>query len=152
MTKAKKSRPQPRTATVRRLHEAPAQRKGCVLFVDDEEALVQIGQEMLDYLGYEAVVRTRSPEALAAFRAAPEQFDLVVTDYEMPHMSGEVLARELRDIRPDIPIILCTGSSVMTGVNAHRLGFDALLRKPFRLDNIALAIDLALTPRSLQKS
>ena len=106
---------------------------------------------MLDYLGYEAVVKTLSPEALAVFRAAPEQFDLVMTDYEMPHMSGEVLARELRDIRPDIPIILCTGSSAMTGENAHRLGFDALLRKPFRLDDITSVIDLALTPRSPQK-
>jgi CheY-like chemotaxis protein len=123
-----------------------------VLFVDDEEALVQIGQEMLDYLGYEAVVRTRSPEALAVFRAAPEQFALVATDYEMSHMSGEALASELRDIRPDIPIILCTGSSVMTGVNAPRLGFDVLLRKPFRPDDIASAIDLALTPRPPQKS
>ena len=134
-----------------RLQGTPAQRKGCVLFVDDEEALVQIGREMLDYLGYEAVVKTLSPEALAVFRAAPEQFDLVMTDYEMPHMSGEVLARELRDIRPDIPIILCTGSSAMTGENAHRLGFDALLRKPFRLDDITSVIDLALTPRSPQK-
>jgi CheY-like chemotaxis protein len=123
-----------------------------VLFVDDEEALVQIGQEMLDYLGYEAVVRTRGPEALAVFRATPEQFDLVVTDYEMPHMSGETLARELRDIRPDIPIILCTGSGAMTGESAHRLGFDTLLRKPFRVDDIASAIDLARTQRSSQKS
>jgi CheY-like chemotaxis protein len=123
-----------------------------VLFVDDEEALAQIGREMLDYLGYEAVVRTRGPEALAVFRAAPEQFDLVVTDYEMPHMSGEALARALRDICPDIPIILCTGSSAMTGESAHQLGFATLLRKPFRLDDIASAIDLALMQRSPRQS
>jgi CheY-like chemotaxis protein len=149
MAQAKKLRPKKRTAPVRHLQEPSAHRKGCVLFVDDEELLVQIGQEMLAYLGYETVVRTRSIEALAAFRATPDQFDLVVTDYDMPQMSGEELARQLRDIRPDIPIILCTGGSIISDEDAvHQLGFDTLLRKPFRLDDIASAIALVITHRS----
>jgi CheY-like chemotaxis protein len=87
--------------------------------------------------------------ACSPFRAAPEQFDLVVTDYEMPHMSGEALVRAWRDIRPDIPIILCTGNSMMTEESAHQRGFAALLHKPFRLNDMASAIDLALTHHSL---
>ena len=135
-----------------RLQGTPAQRKGCVLFVDDEEALVQIGREMLDYLGYEAVVKTLSAEALAVFRAAPEQFDLVMTYYEMAQMSGEVSGSLAAGYSSETVVLQCTGGSAMTGENAHRLGLDALLRKLFRLDDITSVIDLALTPRSPQES
>jgi CheY-like chemotaxis protein len=128
------------------------QSKGCVLFVDDDELLVQMMQEMLACLGYKAVVRTGSLEALASFQEAPHHFDFVLTDLDMPYMTGEALARQLWEIRPDIPIILCTGGSAMTWEKAQLLGFDALLTKPFGLHDIALAIERVLTQRAAQKT
>ena len=82
----------------------------CVLFVDDEESLARFGGEMLESLGYYAVVRMSASEALQAFRMAPQRFDLLITDRTMPNMSGDALARECRLLRPDLPIILCSGS------------------------------------------
>ena len=100
----------PTTSTVDVEEPLPGGRER-LLFVDDEAALVHLWQAALEHLGYSVVVCTSSLEALDVFRAAPQNFDLVVTDYTMPTMTGEVLAHELRRIRPDIPIILYTGFS-----------------------------------------
>jgi len=86
-----------------------------ILFVDDEQVLVNIGKEMLERLGYEVTARTSSIEALELFRVKPDQFDLVITDMTMPNMTGEKLAKEIMGIRADIPIILCTGYSEHIG-------------------------------------
>jgi signal transduction histidine kinase/ActR/RegA family two-component response regulator len=102
-----------------------------ILFVDDEAMLVRLGQELLTRLGYTVTGYTNSTEALNAFRAAPHQFDLVITDQTMPTMTGEALVKALRDIRPDLPIVLCTGFSyAMTKDKAAALGIDAFLLKP----------------------
>src|SRR5262249_9215521 len=82
-----------------------------ILFVDDEPTLTHMAAEMLMRLGYETTVYTSSVEALETFCRAPWQFDMVITDQTMPVMTGERLAQELRCIRPDMPIILCTGFS-----------------------------------------
>jgi PAS domain S-box-containing protein len=86
-------------------------RKGneSILLVDDEDQIVRMVQETLKRLGYHVTPRTSSIEALEAFRAQPDKFDLVITDMTMPNMTGAELAPKLLDIRPDIPIILCTG-------------------------------------------
>lgn len=81
----------------------------CILLVDDEENLIYGTERMLKQLGYRVVARTDPRQALYVFRSEPDQFDLVITDQSMPRMSGIELARELTRIRPDIPIILCTG-------------------------------------------
>jgi PAS domain S-box-containing protein len=112
-----------------------------ILFVDDEASLARLGQEMLERLGYTVIVRTSSVEALEAFRAMPERFDLVITDQTMPNMTGEKLARELRRIRPNIPIILCTGfSHVMTPEKARALSIDAYLLKPLVTHDLGATI------------
>ncbi len=104
---------------------------GSILFVDDEEAIALLGQGMLEHFGYEVTVFTNSVEALETFRRAPHRFDLVITDQTMPSLTGEVLARELRRIRPDIPIVLCTGfSHVIDAEKAYAQGIDAFLMKP----------------------
>jgi signal transduction histidine kinase/CheY-like chemotaxis protein len=91
--------------------EAVPHGSGRILFVEDEATLAHLGQDLLGRLGYEVVVHTSSVEALATFQAAPQHFDLVITDQTMPQMTGAQLADELRRLRPNIPIILCTGFS-----------------------------------------
>jgi PAS domain S-box-containing protein len=121
--------------------EAVPRGQECILLVEDEAALARLGQQMLERLGYQVVTRTSSIEALEAFRATPQRFDLVVTDQTMPNLTGDALARELRRIRPDIPIILCTGfSHLMTAEKARALGIDAFLMKPLVARDLSLAI------------
>ena len=80
-----------------------------ILFVDDEEALVEMGEDILAELGYEVTSRMNGREALALLRLDPSRFDLVITDQTMPEMTGIELAREILAIRADMPIIMCTG-------------------------------------------
>ncbi|MBI9084672.1 MAG: response regulator [Desulfobacterales bacterium] len=109
-----------------------------ILFVDDEQALADVGLQMLQRLGYHVVPRTSSVEALEAFRAHPDRFDLVVTDQTMPNMTGTELAREIHRIRPDIPIILCTGfSEKFPGELGPGIGIDDFLFKPIALRDFA---------------
>ena len=82
-----------------------------ILFVDDEEALVEMGEDILAELGYEVTSRMSSREALALFKSDPSRFDLVITDQTMPDMTGVELAKEILAIRPDMPVIMCTGFS-----------------------------------------
>jgi PAS domain S-box-containing protein len=112
-----------------------------ILFVDDEQALVDIGRQMLEHLGYELITRTNSIEALELFKAEPDGFDLVITDMTMPNMTGEKLARAMMKIRPDIPIILCTGfSERITEKNAGKIGIRKLAMKPLAMRDLAEAI------------
>jgi PAS domain S-box-containing protein len=105
-----------------------------ILFIDDEQALVSMGKAFLESLGYDVVIETSSREALALFIRQPDGFDLVITDMTMPEMTGERLAKELRRIRPDIPIILCTGfSHHLNEEEAKAIGIGAFLMKPFGL-------------------
>ena len=67
------------------------------------------GKKMISGLGYDVTALTDSREALDLFKEDPKQFDLVITDTTMPHMPGDILAQEMMKIRPDIPIIICTG-------------------------------------------
>jgi len=80
-------------------------------YVADALSFTLLGYERLTDLGYNVVVKTSSVEALEALRLGPERFDLVITDQTTPSLTGEGLARALRRIRPDIPVILCTGCS-----------------------------------------
>jgi CheY-like chemotaxis protein len=119
--------------------------KESILFVDDEEVIVQIGKVMLTSLGYDFVGTTDSLEALNLFRAQPERFDLIITDMTMPNMTGVELARELMSIQPDIPIILCTGfSETITPERAKAIGLKDFIMKPIITSQIATAIRHAL--------
>jgi CheY-like chemotaxis protein len=112
--------------------------KGRVLFIDDEEILVESARPMLERLGYSVTTTTDALEALEEFRAHPEAFDLVITDQTMPQLTGEKLAQELLRVRPDIPIILCTGySEMIQEENAKALGIQEFLLKPFSIGEIA---------------
>jgi PAS domain S-box-containing protein len=119
--------------------------KECILFVDDEEALVQLGKGMLSRLGYEVIGRTSSPEALELFRARPNRFDIVITDMTMPNMTGIELAREIMHIRPSVPVVLCTGfSEAITPEKAKAMGIKEFIMKPILQRQIAAAIRRAI--------
>lgn len=121
------------------------QGSGCILFVDDEQTVSEVGAGLLAQLGYEVVACRSGTAALETFRTTPQQFVAVVTDQTMPHMTGEHLARELRRIRPDIPIVLCTGfSHVMDAEKAHAMGINAFCMKPLTLRDLAHTLQQVL--------
>jgi len=119
-----------------------------ILFVDDEETLVDLGKLILGRLGYKVVTRTNSIEALELFKAQPDYFDLIITDMSMPNMTGVDLAREVMKIRTDIPIILCTGySTLISEERAEEMGFKAFIMKPLLRQDLAETIRRVLPNR-----
>lgn len=112
-----------------------------ILFVDDEEDIVCMTQQILERLGYQVTSRTSSMEALGAFKARPDAFDLVITDMTMPNMTGVELAPRLREIRSDIPIIICTGfSEIIDEDKAKAMGIRAYVTKPIVIKEMAKII------------
>ncbi|ETW99807.1 MAG: hypothetical protein ETSY1_13665 [Candidatus Entotheonella factor] len=119
-----------------------------ILFVDDEEMLARLGKEMLTHMGYDVVTYTSSLEALQAFQANPQSFDLVITDQTMPEMTGVNLVEQLRRVQSDIPIILCTGfSHLVNAETAHALGVEAFVMKPEGTRDLAVTIRRVLDKR-----
>ena len=119
-----------------------------ILFIDDEESIVDIGHFMLKSFGYNVVVQHGSIEGLQAFEQEPHSFDLVITDQTMPHMTGYDLAQKIMNIRPDIPIILCTGySETVSEEQANALGIKAFVMKPLNWNNIAKTVRRVLDNR-----
>jgi len=112
-----------------------------ILLVDDELAIVEMGKQTLGSLGYEVTARTSSYEALELFKAKPDRFDLVITDMTMPNLTGDDLAKELIRIKPDIPIIICTGYSArINKEQALAMGIRAFVSKPVLRRDIAKTI------------
>ena len=112
-----------------------------ILFVDDEEVLMQLGKDILTDLGYEVVGKTRSIDAFDLFRSRPDHFDLVITDMTMPTMTGIDLARAMLRIRPGIPIILCTGfSEIISEEKAKDMGICRFIMKPISRKDLAKAV------------
>jgi two-component system, cell cycle sensor histidine kinase and response regulator CckA len=120
---------------------------GCesILLVDDEEPVVRMEQMILERLGYQVTTRTSSPDALAAFKANPSKFDLVISDRGMPNMTGDRLASKLMAIRPEIPIILCTGfGNESDKLHAKSKGVKGFLMKPVAKGDLAVMVRKAL--------
>jgi CheY-like chemotaxis protein len=115
-----------------------------ILIVDDELPIARMSSQILQRLGYSVTIRTSSIEAMALFRAKPDEFDLVITDMTMPNMTGDELAIELMKIRQDIPVILCTGySKKISDETASEIGIKAFAYKP------VVKADLAKTVRKV---
>jgi CheY-like chemotaxis protein len=112
-----------------------------VLFVDDEQALADLGARILRRLGYQVQSFTQSRQALTAFQQAPEAYDLVITDQTMPGLTGLELANAVRALRPNFPIILCTGhSDQVSESNASDMAISLFLFKPLSAANLAQAV------------
>jgi signal transduction histidine kinase/CheY-like chemotaxis protein len=118
-----------------------------ILLVDDEQMLAEMVKKMLERLGYEVTARMSSQEALEVFAESPDQFDVVVTDQTMPGMTGLDLAGQLLRIRPDIPIILCTGySTIISEEAAKAAGVREFALKPLAKRDIARLLRKVLDP------
>jgi PAS domain S-box-containing protein len=129
-------------------HEIPTGSER-ILFVDDEEPLVELGEEVLAELGYEVTSRMSSGEALELLKADPHRFDLVITDQTMPEMTGVELAREILALRADMPIIMCTGfSHAVDADKAGSAGIRAFAMKPLTKREIARTIRRVLDGHS----
>jgi PAS domain S-box-containing protein len=116
-----------------------------VLFVDDEDAVVGFGKEALESLGYHPVVCRTAAEAWEIFHVDPKRFDLLITDRSMPGMSGDRLAQACRGLRPDLPVLLCSGSQGVLGLGeSSSQSVTECLLKPLTLHELAYAIRRAL--------
>lgn len=112
-----------------------------ILIVDDEPFIVEYVEKMLKKLGYKPVAVNSSVDALQIFRKKPDEFDLVITDMTMPNMTGKDLAKELLTIRPDIPVIICTGfSDYIDEDKAIDMGIKAFVMKPIVTRDMANTI------------
>ena len=111
-----------------------------ILFVDDELTLTEIVKKMLERLGYDVVAKSSSVEALEAFQAQPENFDLIIADQTMPHITGVALAHEVSRIRPDLPFILCTGMMDSQKLDKKAAGIREILTKPVTISKLAQVV------------
>jgi CheY-like chemotaxis protein/anti-sigma regulatory factor (Ser/Thr protein kinase) len=116
-----------------------------ILLVDDELLVVEVTRRRLELLGYQVSSYTRSDEALECFLRQPDAFDCIITDQTMPKMTGEQLTRAVLDVRPDIPVILCTGySALVDAEKAEKIGVKAFVLKPFDQKNLAHTVRTVL--------
>jgi len=128
-------------------HTLPRGNGEAVMIVDDEQPLVALAEELIAQLGYEPAGYVSSTAALQTFRAAPHRFDVILTDESMPDLVGTEFARQIRELRPTIPIILMSGRAVAGLVDrAAELGVNEVLRKPLHGRDIAEALVRVLAP------
>jgi len=119
-----------------------------ILFVDDETPIAEMNCTILQRLGYEVTALSSSTEAFEVFASHPEAFDLVITDQTMPDLTGAELAKRIRSIRKETPVILVTGfSETMDAERARKIGINQLLMKPIIKQELAEAIRTAMESR-----
>jgi len=112
-----------------------------ILFIDDEKAILKVNKIRLERIGYQVTIQNNSIEALKLFQEQPADFDLIITDMAMPDLTGDLLAAECIKIRPDIPIILCSGySEIMSEIKAKEIGISKFVIKPVLINDLSRAI------------
>ena len=119
-----------------------------ILFVDDEPAIAILGKRMMESLGYEVTTCGNAIDALELFRLYPSAFDLVMTDMTMPQLTGDRMALQMMSLRPDLPVIICTGfNELLSKERVQEIGIRALLMKPFLRNEAATVIRQVLDQR-----
>ena len=122
-----------------------------ILLVDDESSIAQLEKQILERLGYKVTQKTSSLDALGAFKAHPDVFDLIITDMSMPNMTGDQLASEILSIRPDIPIVICTGfSDSLNEEMAKVIGIKGFLMKPVVKSDMAEMVRKVLDDKRMR--
>ncbi len=120
-----------------------------ILIVDDEKAVVDIEKQSLEKQGYRVTTRTSSVEALELFKVRSGEFDLLVTDLTMPNMTGLTLSKEIKNIRPDIPIILCSGfAEQVSKMSFKQHGIETIVRKPIGRNELIQTVRKVLDKKS----
>lgn len=120
-----------------------------ILLVDDERLVIEMGAKILKRLGYQVTSSRNAMEAIGMFQSGSERFDLVITDYTMPHLTGSDLVKEIRRLQPNIPILLCTGFSENVGEKtAGELGVEIVM-KPFGMRLLAESVRRALDAKKI---
>ena len=116
-----------------------------VLIVDDHPSIVEVLEEILVDMGFQTVGFTSSKQALQAFKAQPDRFDLMITDEDMPEIKGTALASQIKQMRPSLPIIMASGyGGDQIAAGAKAAGIDIFLRKPLTREALASAISKCL--------
>ncbi len=110
-----------------------------ILFVDDESYLAEVGKDMLEDYGYSVEAMTSSKEAFGLFEKDATYFDLIMTDYTMPEMTGAQLTRKIKKINPDIPIVMCTGISLDSEL-LEDIVLEKILMKPLGMDTLLVTV------------
>ncbi|MBN1697701.1 MAG: response regulator [Spirochaetales bacterium] len=123
-----------------------------ILFIDDEEQIVIMGKQMLERLGYQVISTTDSSEAISLFKKDKTTIDLVITDQTMPNVTGTMLIRELRRIKPDIPVILTSGFGKITSrQKTENITIQAYLSKPITMEEMSTTVRAVLEGRMKQE-
>ena len=121
-----------------------------ILIVDDEKVIIKLEKKMLEGMGYQVTSYSSSLEALDAFRVNPDKFDMIITDMAMPNMAGDKLSTEMLKIRPDIPILLCTGfSEILSEENMASIGIKGFMLKPVATEDFAQKIREILDEKNI---
>ncbi len=122
-----------------------AKGKGNILFVDDEQEIVNLGQRMLTNAGYSVITAMSGKDALGYFKVGQVKIDLMITDMAMPGMTGKKLTRKVLKIKPDLPVILCTGySEAIDEEKAKEIGVMEYIRKPYELSTLSFIVKKTL--------
>jgi len=130
--------------------ESITRERKVILLVDDEEMMVGVTRQILERLGFDVVAKTSGIDALEAFQEEPDEFDLVITDQVMPNMTGTQLAKSLISIRPDIPVILCSGFPEKVSTEELKsIGIKEFFMKPISREKIAVIIREVLDKSSV---
>lgn len=104
-----------------------------ILFVDDEDYLAEVGKEMLEDYGYRVDIEVSPQAAIKRFETDPDRYDLLITDYTMPGMTGDMMMEQIHAVRPGLPVILCSGIRLTPEIAEHQ-GLSRVLLKPFDMD------------------
>jgi CheY-like chemotaxis protein len=112
-----------------------------IMLVDDEKSIITMEQQLLERLGYQVRAYTDSRDALNYFSKNPDKVDIVITDLAMPNIPGDILAMEMIKIRPEIPVLLCTGfSETLSEETITGMGVKGFLAKPIEMKDLAQKI------------
>jgi CheY-like chemotaxis protein len=121
-------------------------KKERILFVDDEEYLVDLVARMLRHLGYEVLALNNSLEALKYIKSEDQDFDLIIVDQVMPELSGTEFAKEAQRLKPEVPVILFTGfSDIFSQEKLKDLGIQEVVAKPINLRDLSHVINSVLS-------
>ena len=113
----------------------------CILYVENDDLLMDVMDKMLSLQGYKVIVTSQCSEAIRLLQSKPEMLDLVITDMKMPDMDGLELSRKLLEIRPNLPIIICTGfQGLIDKESMKSIGIKEIILKPFLIDELITTI------------